>query len=70
MLTTVLDSSLPAAVFDIRGVALLIGVTILGKQLRCINDLVDPVSNRATSAFRVSARWIALIATNITGAKS
>jgi hypothetical protein len=68
--TSVLVSSLPAAVFDISGFLLNIGVAADGRHFRWMNDLVEPASNNATSALLVSVACIVFIATKITGAKS
>jgi hypothetical protein len=47
-----------------------IGVDADGRHFLWMNDLVEPVSNNATSALLVSVACIVFIATNITGAKS
>ena len=68
--TSVLVSSLPAAVFDISGFVLNIGVAADGRHFRWMNNLIKPVSNNATRAPLVSVACIVFIATKITDVKS
>eukprot|EP00978_Attheya_sp_CCMP212_P027333 scaffold91535_cov26-Attheya_sp.AAC.2 len=53
ILTSVRDSSLPAAVSDINGFLLILGVADFGRQLRCMKDLVEPESNKARNLLLV-----------------